>query len=173
MPGSPPHLSGHTVDNDRQRLKRTSLAIIDPRRGNPTERAPDDFSVTAVIPVFNEVDVIEHTVRSLVDDGIHVRLVDSWSTDDTVARVRARGRQDMISIPRHPEHGPSETYDWTDLLRNAEAIAASIDDGWVIHHDADERRPRRALARPALRLRRRRPHRRRRHPHRRRLPRRR
>jgi SAM-dependent methyltransferase len=136
--GLPPAFAGHTVNNDRQLLKRTSVAIVDGRRGGPIEPAPEDFAVTAVLPAFNEADVVEHSVRRLVAQGVCVHVVDNWSTDDTVARVEALGLGDRVRVERFPADAPSATYDWAALLRNTERIAADLGDGWVIHQDVDE-----------------------------------
>jgi hypothetical protein len=136
--GLRPAFAGHTINNNRQRLKRTSIAIVDPRRGGPIEAAPDDFRVTAVLPAFNEADIIEHSVRRLVAQGVRVHVVDNWSSDDTVARVEALGLGDRVQVERFPADGPSATYDWAALLRNTERIAPGLGDGWVIHQDVDE-----------------------------------
>jgi hypothetical protein len=133
-----PAFAGFTINNDRDREKKTSLAIIDRHRGGPPSPAPDDFRVTAVLPAYNEADVVEHAVRVLVEQGVHVRLVDNWSTDDTVERALALGLGDALTVERFPAEGPSETYDWEALLRNTERIARELGDGWVIHQDVDE-----------------------------------
>jgi hypothetical protein len=81
-------------------------------------------------------------VRTLVEQGVHVRLVDNWSTDDTVERAEALDLGPALTIERLPPDGPSETYDRELLLRNTERIAREIGEGWVIHQDVDEvRRP--------------------------------
>lgn len=133
-----PAFAGHTVNNDRDLLKRTSLVIVDRTRGVPVERAPDDFLVTAVLPAFNEADIVEHSIRRLVDQGIRVNLVDNWSTDGTAERADALGLGEMLTVERFPPTGPSATYDWRDILRNTERIAAELGRGWIIHQDVDE-----------------------------------
>ena len=73
--------------------------------------------------------MIEHSVRRLVAQGVEVRVVDNWSTDDTVARVEALGLGDRVQVERFPAAGPSATYDWATPLRNTERIAAELGDG--------------------------------------------
>ena len=46
-----------------------------------------DFSVVAIIAAYNEADIIEHVVRDLIDQGIHVYFLDDGSTDRTVAAI--------------------------------------------------------------------------------------
>jgi SAM-dependent methyltransferase len=133
-----PTFAGLTVDNDRDLEKKTSLLVLESEDRRRIEPAPTEFTVTAVVPAFNEADVIACTLRDLTAQGVHVHLVDNWSTDDTVARAEALGLGDMLTIERFPAGGPSETYDWEDLLRNAERLAAELDTDWVIHQDADE-----------------------------------
>ncbi len=133
-----PAFAGFTINNDRDREKTTSLAIIDRRHGGPVRAAPEEFRVTAVVPAYNEADVVEHALRTLVQQGVQVRLVDNWSTDDTVARAQALGLGDALTIERFPATGPSETYDWEVLLHHTERIARELGDGWVIHQDVDE-----------------------------------
>ena len=136
--GLPPAFAGHTINNDRQRLKRTSVTIVDRHRMGPIAPAPEGFRVTAVLPCFNEADVVEHSVRRLAGRGVDVVLVDNWSTDDTVARVEALGLGDRVRIERFPADRPSATYDWAALLANTERIAAELGEGWIIHQDVDE-----------------------------------
>jgi hypothetical protein len=140
--GLEPAFAGFTINNDRERKKETSLVIVDRARGGPLEPAPDDFRVTAVLSAYNDGDVVEHSVRALVEQGVHVRLVDNWSTDDTVERIQALDLGSALTIERVPPDGPSETNDRELLLRNTERIAREIGEGWVIHQDVDEvRRP--------------------------------
>ncbi|MEA2150506.1 MAG: hypothetical protein QOD69_2336 [Solirubrobacteraceae bacterium] len=136
--GLEPAFAGYTINNDRDCEKKTSLAIVDRRHAGPIAPAPDDFRVTAVLPAYNEADVVEHAILTLVRQGVHVRLVDNWSTDDTVARAEALGLGDALTVERFPASGPSATYDWEALLHNTERIARELGDGWVIHQDVDE-----------------------------------
>jgi hypothetical protein len=133
--GLTPTFTGLTTGAGGER--DTSLAIVEREDLRRIERAPDDFKVTAVLNAYNEGDIIEHSILRLVADGVDVRLVDNWSTDDTVARAQALGLGDRLVIERFPPDGPSETYDWERQLRNTERIAAGID-GWVVHQDVDE-----------------------------------
>jgi glycosyltransferase involved in cell wall biosynthesis len=129
--------SGLTVNNDYDWKKR-SIAAIARRKGWRATRIPDDFRVLAIICAFNEEDVIEHTLDYLIRQGIQVVLVDNWSTDQTVTKARSFLNKGLLHIESFPDSGPSTTYDWYDLLRRVEQVAADIDTDWVIHHDADE-----------------------------------
>lgn len=117
------------------------LAIIDRvASAVAQEAAPLNFRVLAVMPAYNEGDIIGQTLRDLCDQDIHVHLVDNWSTDDTrdiAATFRGRG----VSLETFPAGTPSRTYDLSQLLGQVEDIAASSSSyDWIVLHDADERR---------------------------------
>ena len=136
--GLPPTFAGLTVNNDRDLEKKTSLLVLERDERRVVAPAPAEFEVTAIVPAFNEADVIESTLRALDEQGVRIHLVDNWSEDDTVARAEALGLGDRLTVERFPHDGPSGTYDWEALLRHTEELAATLDTDWVIHQDADE-----------------------------------
>jgi hypothetical protein len=77
-------------------------------------------------------------VSRLLDAGIEVYLIDNWSTDGTVAAVRALLGHGLIGIEHFPAQGPTGMYDWGGLLARVEELARAIPANWFIHHDADE-----------------------------------
>ena len=136
--GLPPTFAGLTVNNDRDLAKKTSLLVLEGEARRTIAPAPPEFTVTAVVPAYNEADVIEPVLRALDQQGVRIHLVDNWSTDDTVARAEALGLGDRLTVERFPHEGPSGTYDWEALLRHTEELAATLDTDWVLHQDADE-----------------------------------
>jgi glycosyltransferase involved in cell wall biosynthesis len=107
----------------------------------PAASPPDGFQVLAIVPVYNEADIIAQTLRDLIAQGLMVYLIDNWSSDDTLTRARAFLGRGLIAIERFPAHGPPRTYNLTDILRRVEQIAAAHPwADWVVLHDADERR---------------------------------
>jgi hypothetical protein len=136
--GLEPTFAGLTVNNDRDLEKKTSLLVLEGERRRTIAPAPSGFTVTAIVPAYNEEDVIDSTLRALDEQGVRIHLVDNWSTDDTVARAQALGLGDRLTVERFPHDGPSGTYDWEALLRHTEELAAGLDTDWVIHQDADE-----------------------------------
>jgi hypothetical protein len=134
--GLTPAFAGYTAGPGGE--KDTLLAIVEREDLRRIDRAPAGFKVTAILSAYNEGDIVEHAILRLVAEGVDVRLVDNWSTDDTVARAQALGLGDRLVIERFPPDGPSDTYDWERLLRNSERIAAEIGEGWVVHQDVDE-----------------------------------
>ncbi len=136
--GLAPTFAGLTVNNDRDLEKKTSLLVLEGEVRRRVEPAPPGFTVTAIVPAFNEADVIASTLRALDEQGVRIHLVDNWSTDDTVARAEALGLGERLTVERFPHEGPSGSYDWEALLRHTEDLATGLGTDWVIHQDADE-----------------------------------
>jgi glycosyltransferase involved in cell wall biosynthesis len=106
----------------------------------PVGRAPRRFRVLAVMPVFNEQDLVAGTVSALLNAGIEVHVVDHWSTDRTLERVQGLGDRPRLRWERFPADGPRATYAWASLLERLDAVAAESSADWCIYHPADERR---------------------------------
>jgi len=134
----PPSFLGLTRNSDQSPSKKTILAVIDGLHPEAFPAPPEGFTVTAIMTTFNEGDIIESVVEHLIMQGIRVHLVDNWSIDDTIDRIRRFRDRGLITVEEYPPSGPSGTFDWEDLLRRVEEIAAASDSDWVIHHDADE-----------------------------------
>jgi glycosyltransferase involved in cell wall biosynthesis len=105
-------------------------------------KASAPISVVAIITAYNEEDIIEEVVRTLIDDGIKVYFIDNHSTDKTVAQVERHVGRGVIGIERFPaenvEEGTPRTFLWEQLLRRKEQLAQELDADWFIHSDADE-----------------------------------
>jgi hypothetical protein len=105
------------------------------------ERPPADFRVVAIVPTYNEEDVIAQTLRDLVEQGLEVHLIDNWSTDATVERARPFLGRGLLEAERFPPDGPTRSYDLGALLGRVEVVAERLRSAsWVVLHDADERR---------------------------------
>jgi len=102
---------------------------------------PSDFSVVAIIAAYNEADIIEHVVRDLIDQGIHVYLLDDGSTDQTVALVERHLGHGVLGIERLADTANDAApagFEWERILLRKTQLAAELDASWFIHHDADE-----------------------------------
>jgi glycosyltransferase involved in cell wall biosynthesis len=117
-----------------------SLSILEDNHRPLRTTAPRDFRVVALIPTYNEADIIRSSLRYLTAQNIEVYLVDNWSTDGTFELARDFLHQGVIGIERFPAGGPVPTYEWRSILRRIEAVAESIPADWFLFHDADERR---------------------------------
>ena len=116
------------------------LAVLDEHAARRPAAAPPGFRVVAILPVFNEADVIAGTLQYLVDDGIGVYVIDNWSTDGTAAIVRQFAGRGLVGLERFPAQHDSGIYDLRGILGRVEAVASGLDADWVVLHDADERR---------------------------------
>ena len=88
----------------------------------------------AIIPVFNESDILPAVLKHLDQQGCDVYVLDNWSTDLSPEFISGLG----TNVERWPAERPA-MYDWTGILRRIEEIALEQGAGrWVILHDADE-----------------------------------
>ncbi len=88
----------------------------------------------AIIPVYNEADILPAVLRHLERQDCDVFVLDNWSTDLTPEL--------LAMLDGKSERWPAErptVYDWTGILKRIAEIALERGKGrWVILHDADE-----------------------------------
>lgn len=134
--GIEPTFNGWTGTGREQLL----VAIVDPV-GTPTPVPADaDFNVVAVVRTYDEADIIDHTIRALVQEGIGVYILDDWSTDGTYEIAQRWVTRGVVGLERFPPEGPSAVRLQLAQLHRIERVARTWTGSWVIHHDADERR---------------------------------
>jgi hypothetical protein len=97
------------------------------------------LKVVAIVSAYNEADVIEQTTRDLIDQGVHVYLLDHHSTDGTADLVRPLLGRGVLAIERFPADCASR-FELRGILARKEELSASLDADWLINHDADELR---------------------------------
>jgi hypothetical protein len=102
-----------------------------------------EFSVVAIVSAYNEEDIVAQAIGHLVDQGVHVYLLDHASTDDTVNEAKpylGRGLLEIETLPSPGAGTPPDAreFTWEAILRRKEALARDLDADWFIHHDADE-----------------------------------
>jgi glycosyltransferase involved in cell wall biosynthesis len=87
----------------------------------------------AIVPCYNEADVLPWTLAHLRQQGCDIHLLDNWSTDGSyeLAEQWAETRE------RWPPEGPETVWRFEQQLRRIEEIAIAHRD-WVIFNDADE-----------------------------------
>jgi hypothetical protein len=99
--------------------------------------------IVAILPAYNEEDVIGSVIEHYLDDGVEVYLIDNCSTDRTVEIARRWLGSGVIAVERFPDDaGGSERarkeYMWGEILRRNEQLAATLGADWYIRADADE-----------------------------------
>jgi hypothetical protein len=92
---------------------------------------------------YNEADVLDATLRGLVEQGCDVYVIDHGSTDATGEIARSWVGRGVVGVERFPEDSGfparnAETMVWADLLRRREQLVQEIDADWYILSDADE-----------------------------------
>jgi len=131
--GLRPTFSGWSPDGEH-------VAVVERTKRPARGHAPPWFRVAAIVPVFNEADVIGHTLEYLIREGIAVHVLDNWSTDATpriVQQLQARG---LVTVERFPSDHPNDVYDLRGILTRVEELGQQLDADWIMLHDADERR---------------------------------
>ena len=93
--------------------------------------------IAALVHVYNEGDILGETIRHLLDQGLHVHIVDNWSTDGSW-EIAAAFPETQVSRERFPHEGPSEHYEWFRQLEHSERLAMRLPYDWFLHYDADE-----------------------------------
>jgi cellulose synthase/poly-beta-1,6-N-acetylglucosamine synthase-like glycosyltransferase/peptidoglycan/xylan/chitin deacetylase (PgdA/CDA1 family)/spore germination protein YaaH len=84
-------------------------------------------SVTAVVPAYNEAQVIERTVQSLLDSDVpvDVMVVDDGSRDGTAEVIARRfGRDPRVALVRQPNRGKAAALRTAFRLARSEIVVA-------------------------------------------------
>ena len=134
------HFVGWTAASEERLEKTLTLAVLGGQlgRGFSAMEAPSSFRVAAVIPAYNEADVIVPCVQRLLEQHMEVYVVDNWSTDGTYELVRAIEHAGLLGVERFPPDGPAVHWNLGDLLNRIEAVGSSLGADWLVYHDADE-----------------------------------
>lgn len=96
------------------------------------------MKVLAIIPVYNEADILPGVLRHLHGQGVDTYVIDNWSTDGIlIGRTSDKGPDFM---ERFPSNHPVHIYQWGRILRRVEEVALSLSHEyqWMMLHDADE-----------------------------------
>jgi hypothetical protein len=107
------------------------------REGFPRPR------IVAILPAFNEADVIDSVIRHYAEDGVDVYLIDNCSTDGTAEVASELLGKGLLHIERFPDDvggtaRAKKEYMWAEILRRNEQLAAELGADWYIRADADE-----------------------------------
>lgn len=98
--------------------------------------------VLAIIPIYNEADILPAVLKHLNTQGVDTYVVDNWSTDETWDMVRACSSHlsDLVVGGERFPPKPVHVYQWSRILHRAEEVALKYSGqyDWMMLHDADE-----------------------------------
>jgi hypothetical protein len=119
---------------DESRAAANELAVNSPER---------PFSALAIMPAFNEADVIFHSIGALVAEGVDVYLLDHESTDGTVAAATpwlGRGLVAIESFPGDSGYAVRNRTEmvWRDILARVAEVSGEVAADWYLFVNADE-----------------------------------
>jgi hypothetical protein len=101
------------------------------------------FRALAIMPAYNEGDVIGAAIGALVAEGVDVYLLDHRSTDDTVAAATPWLGRGLVRIERFPDESGFDDRNkdemvWRDILRRVEQVTGEVPADWYLFVNADE-----------------------------------
>ncbi len=130
-------LHGHTRNFSESTTRNTQVVIVDERLSK-SHSFENSFKVAAIMPVFNEIDIVEKSVSRLISQGLDVYVIDNWSDDGSYEMLlEMADKNDRIKIERFP-NAPVNDYVWVEILKRMEDLSLELDYDWFVHVDADE-----------------------------------
>src|ERR1700733_2355244 len=120
-------------------VRRLGMGVETGRQG-PAIQADLKQPPLAIIATYNELDIFPQILLRLLNDGIHVHVMDNWSCDGTYETVKeiASDWRGALTVERFPDAAPIPYFDLRSILRRKEAIAAQWPGRWIISQDSDE-----------------------------------
>jgi hypothetical protein len=94
------------------------------------------MNIACFMPVRNEADILEWTLRALFREGVSaVHALDGWSTDGTYEILRSYPR---VTVQRWPPERDDGVWSCERTLEKIEKMAAASCANWCMLSDADE-----------------------------------
>ncbi len=102
-----------TIDNVTFE-KNNILAVIanNAARTPALIKAPPDFRVVAFMAAYNEEDIIVRSIKNWTNQGVHVHILENWSTDATYDLAQQLATHLPVTVERFPKEGRSSSFDW-------------------------------------------------------------
>lgn len=134
------YLLGHTQYKQGLNDKPVLLAITG-KFVYPKKITKSKLKVLAILTVFNEEDILAQTIEHLLHEGLHVHLIDNWSTDSSLKIIKNYKSKypQRISYEQFPVK-PSPYFELLKITEYVDKIASKCDADWIMHYDADELR---------------------------------
>jgi SAM-dependent methyltransferase len=119
---------------------RTIVSIHD-RRASRAMAAPARIErPLGITAVFNDLDIIEATVKSWLAHGCDVHLMDNWSTDGTYELLQSMrdANPERIALERFPSDGPTDQFNLYAILARKTEIISGLAGRWIVNLDSDQ-----------------------------------
>lgn len=133
--------TGYTINTNVHKEKSTIISMggAHSLSKNMQQKVTKLKRVLAIVTVFNEEDIIRHSIINLIAEGVDIHVIDNWSTDTTqkVVEQLTDLHPRRITYEKFPEKPPKK-YEWEKLLKKVDDVAKNSKHDWIIHHDADE-----------------------------------
>src|SRR2546423_805971 len=131
---------GLTASDNVSYEKRTILALVKNSAAikPPAVKTPSDFRVVAFMAAYNEEDIIVQSIRKWTEQGVHVHVLENWSTDSTYNLAKQLEGQLPVTVERFPKEGPSRYFEWGAMLERIEQLSREIESDWFVRRGADE-----------------------------------
>lgn len=97
------------------------------------------FKVIAIAAVYNEEDIIFQSLLNLINQEIHVYLIDNWSSDSTYKIIKQfQGNPFFLGAERFPPEGPDKYFNLYKIIKRKEELLPRLNADWFINFDIDE-----------------------------------
>lgn len=128
------------LKNKFSELPIKNISDFIPHFGTPIKKKDlSSFKVLAIIPVFNEEDIIEQTIQDLISNGIDIYILDDNSNDSSIDIAKEYLGKGVIRIETLDKVAPSKnTSHYEKLLKRIEELSQELDYDWFIYAHADQ-----------------------------------
>ncbi len=118
-------------------FRGAALAVVD--RDGPARPAgaPPWFRVTAIVPAYNESDIIETAMRRLLHHVDHVLVVENWSDDGTFELLGDMDDGGRLRVTRFPSDGPPVHQEWQAIVDHVVELGGEEGSDWILLCDVD------------------------------------
>lgn len=89
--------------------------------------------VTALVACYNEADILQAMLRHWTQRGMHVYLLDNWSTDGS---YEIAINEEGVMVERWPSH-PIATFEWGAMLDRFRDLSLVLPSDWFSLSGAD------------------------------------
>jgi glycosyltransferase involved in cell wall biosynthesis len=139
--GTAPLVHGYTRNYSESTTRNTQVSFTPGAASGIPASLPLTTSLVttlAIVPCYNEADVITLTIDRLLEQGVDVHVIDNWSDDGSWELLESTYRADpRVSVERYPEESTRE-YLWPEILEHMDTVASRSPHDWIMHVDADE-----------------------------------